>query len=289
MAEGLPIQPLQGQFKIADPETGLPTQEFLLYMKAMYDLLPSQEAALAAIEGAGLTPLSKRILLGDNTRFGAEIEIDADTQAILNAISDVQGSILYRGATEWASLAPGTAGQFLRTGGAGADPTWAAGGGGGGGGGWTLVGQDGSPTTGSTWTYSSPVTAVDVVGLGSWNELFVIADSISVDAGGDVRSIQASVDNGSSFFNTGYATLNSTGTTTSSNTDIWVFHNTSSTSARTLIFTINNLKGPIKMAQRQMIQEARIFNGSTSDVNAIRLLDRNNVSILGGSLYVYAR
>lgn len=258
-------------------------------MKAMYDLLPSQEAALAAIEGAGLTPLSERILLGDNTRFGAEIEIDADTQAILNAISDVQGSILYRGATEWASLAPGTAGQFLRTGGAGADPTWAAGGGGGGGGGWTLVGQDGSPTTGSTWTYSSPVTAVDVVGLGSWNELFVIADSISVDAGGDVRSIQASVDNGSSFFNTGYATLNSTGTTTSSNTDIWVFHNTSSTSARTLIFTINNLKGPIKMAQRQMIQEARIFNGSTSDVNAIRLLDRNNVSILGGSLYVYAR
>lgn len=35
-----------------------------------------------------------------------------------------RGDILYRGATEWLLLAPGTAGQVLRTNGPGADPSW---------------------------------------------------------------------------------------------------------------------------------------------------------------------
>lgn len=142
----LPVQPLQGQFRIADPETGLPTQEFLQWTKAVTDLLPTQEEALAAIEGAGLTALSGRIALGNNTRFGDEIEIDADTQAILDVISNVRGSILYRGASGWASLAPGPAGQILRTAGAGADPSWAAAGGGGGGA--TLIAELTAPTAG---------------------------------------------------------------------------------------------------------------------------------------------
>lgn len=41
-----------------------------------------------------------------------------------------QGSILYRGVSKWARLAPGAAGQFLQTQGAGANPQWAAAGGG---------------------------------------------------------------------------------------------------------------------------------------------------------------
>lgn len=47
-------------------------------------------------------------------------------QAQLDAISAVQGSILYRGASAWAALAPGTAGHFLKTNGASANPAWAA-------------------------------------------------------------------------------------------------------------------------------------------------------------------
>ena len=39
--------------------------------------------------------------------------------------SAAQGDILYRGASTWARLAAGTSGQFLRTQGAGANPTWA--------------------------------------------------------------------------------------------------------------------------------------------------------------------
>lgn len=48
------------------------------------------------------------------------------------AFSSAQGAVLYRGASAWAALAPGTSGDVLTTAGAGANPSWAAGGGGGG-------------------------------------------------------------------------------------------------------------------------------------------------------------
>lgn len=47
--------------------------------------------------------------------------------AILDAVfSNVQGTVLYRGASVWAALGPGTSGQFLQTKGAAANPVWAA-------------------------------------------------------------------------------------------------------------------------------------------------------------------
>lgn len=78
---------------------------------------------LAAGLGISLTPSGN---IHDN------ITITAKVQEILDQISNVRGSILYRGAAGWAALAPGTAGNFLKTNGAGADPAWAAAGGGGG-------------------------------------------------------------------------------------------------------------------------------------------------------------
>lgn len=45
--------------------------------------------------------------------------------SVLDMISSTRGAVLYRGATGWAALAPGTAGWRLTTNGAGADPTWA--------------------------------------------------------------------------------------------------------------------------------------------------------------------
>lgn len=44
--------------------------------------------------------------------------------AVLDTIGNTQGQILYRGATTWAVLAPGTAGNVLSTGGAAANPSW---------------------------------------------------------------------------------------------------------------------------------------------------------------------
>lgn len=53
------------------------------------------------------------------------IPLDEIAGAQLDAITDVQGSILYRSAGGWVGLPPGTAGQVLETQGAGADPLWA--------------------------------------------------------------------------------------------------------------------------------------------------------------------
>lgn len=39
--------------------------------------------------------------------------------------SAAQGDVLYRGASGWARLGAGTSGQFLKTQGAAANPTWA--------------------------------------------------------------------------------------------------------------------------------------------------------------------
>lgn len=78
---------------------------------------------LIAGSGIHLTPT------GD---LNDHVTIAADVQAILDQITTTRGSILFRGASAWQALAPGAAGNFLSSGGAGADPTWAAGGGGGG-------------------------------------------------------------------------------------------------------------------------------------------------------------
>lgn len=48
--------------------------------------------------------------------------------ALDSEFSSAQGAILYRGASGWLSLTPGSAGQFLTTQGAGADPNWSGGG-----------------------------------------------------------------------------------------------------------------------------------------------------------------
>lgn len=46
------------------------------------------------------------------------------TQVLNSTASSTQGTLLYRSASSWTALAPGTAGQALITGGTGADPSW---------------------------------------------------------------------------------------------------------------------------------------------------------------------
>jgi hypothetical protein len=46
------------------------------------------------------------------------------TVALDGGIGVTQGQIIYRNATTWVPLAAGTAGQFLKTGGAAANPSW---------------------------------------------------------------------------------------------------------------------------------------------------------------------
>jgi hypothetical protein len=46
------------------------------------------------------------------------------SQVLDSVLGTTQGSIIYRNSTVWTTLAPGTAGQVLSTGGAAANPSW---------------------------------------------------------------------------------------------------------------------------------------------------------------------
>ncbi len=62
-----------------------------------------------------------------NISGGAAAPSDNTLDAILDDyFGTAQGTVIYRGASNWAGLAPGTNGHFLQTQGAGANPQWAA-------------------------------------------------------------------------------------------------------------------------------------------------------------------
>lgn len=50
----------------------------------------------------------------------------ANIQSLLDGISTTQGVVLYYNGTDWVALSPGTSGHFLKTNGAGANPSWAS-------------------------------------------------------------------------------------------------------------------------------------------------------------------
>lgn len=65
-------------------------------------------------------------LVDENHYTISEVDalIGAAGQGILDSIGTTRGSILYRGASEWAIRTPGTSGQVLMSNGAGADPSY---------------------------------------------------------------------------------------------------------------------------------------------------------------------
>ena len=59
-----------------------------------------------------------------NVSGGTTYPTPTTPSAVLDVIGSTQGSILYRGASAWLALTPGTNGQLLATGGAGSTPSW---------------------------------------------------------------------------------------------------------------------------------------------------------------------
>ncbi len=112
----------------------------------------------------------------------AQTTIAAAVQAYLDEISTTQGTVLYRNANDWVALAPGTAGQVLATGGAGANPSWAA---------------------GST-TFDSTVRVHTANGFGSTNTKIRRFTTVVQNAGSDITYADSAA-NGASF------TVNTTG------------------------------------------------------------------------------
>jgi hypothetical protein len=83
-----------------------------------------------AVAFASLPTIASGDLYGNATGSAAAPADTTLTALIDQALGSAQGDILYRGASAWAALAPGTSGNFLKTNGAGASPSWASGAGG---------------------------------------------------------------------------------------------------------------------------------------------------------------
>lgn len=93
------------------------------------ELTTSEEAAVQLITGLGSSlQILRTNLAGDGLEWatvaGASLGLDDLTDVTLTGAA--QGDILYRNAGGWVNLAAGTNGHFLKTQGAGANPTWAA-------------------------------------------------------------------------------------------------------------------------------------------------------------------
>lgn len=80
--------------------------------------------------GAGAAPAttsagtSNYVLKGNGS--GAAPSFVSMSALLDAALSSTQGAILYRGASSWSALNPGTSGQVLTSGGSAANPSWAA-------------------------------------------------------------------------------------------------------------------------------------------------------------------
>ena len=87
---------------------------------------PNPSVATAAVTNAKLANMTASTIKARKTGSTGAPE-DCTLSEVLDLIgSAAQGDIIYRGASGWTRLAAGTSGHFLRTSGAGANPSWAA-------------------------------------------------------------------------------------------------------------------------------------------------------------------
>lgn len=224
------------------------------------------------IAGTGLT--------GGGLIGGGDMTLNADIQELLDSISDVHGSVLFRGTSDWQALAPGTSGHVLSTQGAAADPVWVAqSGGGGGGGAWELIQE--TPIVGAT-------ANVDVTGLDAYTDLMFLFDAVTASSAGQ-RILLASVDGGSSFFNTSgnYQSVADSGSLTA-NTTIALNSTSTNAAVTAMAFVRANLDGYKKMFQREQRDTCSQFAASTLPINAIRFQNSAG-NMTGGTVRVFGR
>jgi hypothetical protein len=91
------------------------------------------------------------------------ISAQVSASGLIDVLGSTQGQILYRSASAWTVLSPGTSGQFLETLGAGADPTWAS----------PPLGTTDYAGTSSTGNVA--ITALSATGVGTFTPTFYSA------------------------------------------------------------------------------------------------------------------
>lgn len=78
----------------------------------------------ASASGTALDNISGFASTGIMSRTGAGTYTFSTESALLDVIGSTRGSVLYRGASGWAALTPGSSGTVLSSNGAGADPSY---------------------------------------------------------------------------------------------------------------------------------------------------------------------
>lgn len=127
--------------------------------------------------GAGLTVSGTELIVSEisdgellaNITGATDTPVGATLTAILDYLfSSTHGALLFRGATEWEALAPGTVGYVLTTDGTGADLHWAATG--------TPTGWPGGMATNLTATGTSGNTYATALQLSAgWNVINAVS------------------------------------------------------------------------------------------------------------------
>lgn len=100
-------------------------------LSSILDLIGSTRGSIVyrgASGWAALVPGTSGYVLTSNGAGADPSYVSAtagvDIQTLLDGIGSTQGDILYRNASDWVVLAPGTSGQFLKTNGASNNPAW---------------------------------------------------------------------------------------------------------------------------------------------------------------------
>lgn len=86
------------------------------------DIIDSTMKSISDVTG----DVAQQKILARKTLSTGTVE-ECSMSEILDFISSTQGVIVFRGTTGWNALSPGTAGQFLTSGGASADISWSGG------------------------------------------------------------------------------------------------------------------------------------------------------------------
>jgi hypothetical protein len=113
--------------------------------------LSGAQLTAGSLSLAKIGPIGDKTILANITGGSASPAANSLTALLDNMLGSVQGSVIFRGASTWSVLTPGSSGLFLQTQGVGANPQWA-----------TLAGSGtvNSGTTGQLAYYAANGTAV---------------------------------------------------------------------------------------------------------------------------------
>lgn len=249
----------------------------LSFAQLTVGMFPADVVTYAKIQNVSATSR----VLGRKTAGAGDLEELTVSEVLDFIVSAAQGDILYRGASAWARLAAGTAGQFLKTQGAGADPVWDTPAGGGSSA-YTLVA---TPTVTGT--------NIDVTGLSAYDEILVILKAITFGSSA-IASLRVSTNNGSTFLSTSGDYIGISGAGNETGATLLSFYSTASNVARSSAIRIT----PFKTSGAPKVASAPFFSGdsigqqfiaTTSALNAVRVTTSGGATFTGGTIYVLGR